>query len=426
MRSATRLHTALPLALLLCAFTLASSAQQPARQPAAPITTLLVESRLVNLPVVVRDKKGALIQNLTKDDFVLQVDRHSQVIRYFDLDANLPLTLGLLVDTSQSQRGVLDEERTASGVFLDQIMNSRPAAESVKPSTAREPDKAFIIQFAHTTELLQDLTPSRPKLQAALKQLDTASPGSGSNSGGSNGGNGNPPNDPDNNNDRNGSNGGGRGQGRGRGFGGGGTTLYDATFLAADEIMAKQKGRKALILLTDGVDSGSKESLTNAIEAAQRADTIVYAIYFKGEQQRPDNDRRGGGGGFPGGGGRQGGGGGRFPGGGGGYPGGNSGGGNGGGGQRGGGGGNRTDGKKILERMTQETGGRLFEVTKKQTTAQIYTQIAEELRAQYRLAYTPDEATAADGYHQIDLTLRDADKQKKLTIQTRDGYYTGK
>jgi VWFA-related protein len=190
--------------------------------------------------------------------------------------------------------------------------------------------------------------------------------------------------------------------------------------------MSKQKGRKALILLTDGVDSGSKESLTAAIEAAQRADAILYAIYFKGDEGRRDDDRssRGGGGRFPGGGGGYPGGGGRFPGGGG-YPGGGGNGGPGGGGQRGPGS-NRPDGKKILQRMAEETGGRFFEVTKKQTTAQIYTQIAEELRAQYLLGYTPDKDTAADGYHQIDLTLRDAGKQKNLTIQTRDGYYTGK
>jgi VWFA-related protein len=72
--------------------------------------------------------------------------------------------------------------------------------------------------------------------------------------------------------------------------------------------------------------------------------------------------------------------------------------------------------------MAQETGGRLFEASKKQTVAQIYTQIAAELRAQYRLGYTPDAATSADGYHQIDLSL----KEKGLTVQTRDGYYTGK
>ncbi len=371
------------LALSL-AFALPLSAQNtPTTKPDSSPATISVDARLVNLPVVVRDKKGALVQNLTKDDFTLQVDGHPQTIRYFDIDANLPLTLGLLVDTSLSQRGVIDEERTASGIFLDQMLKAPK-------------DQAFIVQFARQTELLQDLTNSRPKLQAALREIDTPSPNSQSTAG---------TDDSDTN--------------QSSGHRHAGTVLYDATFLASDELMAKQKGRKAIIILSDGVDNGSKESIVSAIEAAQRADTIIYAIYFKGEEsQHYDNNRGGGhqgGIGFPGGG--RGGGG--YPGGGGGYPGGR------GGGNPGGGGRGNTphvDGKKILERMTHETGGRLFEVSKKQTVAQIYTQIAEELRAQYRLGYTPDQATAADGYHQIDLTTH----RKDLIVQTREGYYTGK
>src|ERR1700674_3300076 len=105
-------HAAL---LLLVSPLLAQKTSPPPPVPAT--TTLSVDARLVNLPVVFRDRKGALIQNLTKDDFVLKVDGHPQTIRYFDLDANLPLPLGLLVDTSQSQRGVIDEERTASTAF---------------------------------------------------------------------------------------------------------------------------------------------------------------------------------------------------------------------------------------------------------------------------------------------------------------------
>ena len=104
---------------LFLAFAIPLAAQDtPATKPASGPATIAVDARLVNLPVVVRDKKGTLVQNLTKDDFTLQVDGHPQTIRYFDIDANLPLTLGLLVDTSLSQRDVIDEERTASGIFL--------------------------------------------------------------------------------------------------------------------------------------------------------------------------------------------------------------------------------------------------------------------------------------------------------------------
>jgi len=341
------------------------------------VPTIAVDARLVNLPVVVRDKKGALIQNLTKDDFTLQVDGKPQAIRYFDKDTNLPLTLGLMVDTSQSQRSVLDEERTASSTFLDQMLTNPK-------------DQAFVIQFARQTELLQDLTTSRPLLQKALKEID--SPGASSTD-----------DDTDN-------------RSRARG----GTVLYDALFLASDELMSKQTGRKALVILSDGVDRNSKENLVRSIEAAQRADTIIYAIYFKGEESHPQNNNpqhgRGGypGGGFPGGGYPGGG----YPGGRGGYPGGGNGGGN---------GGNypsqsHVDGKKILERMAQETGGRLFEVKKNQDVAQIYNQIAEELRAQYRLGYTPTQDAASNGYHQVAVDVH----QKGLVIQTRDGYYGGK
>lgn len=366
--------------------------------PASTAPTLSVDARLVNLPVVVRDKKGALIQNLTRDDFVLQVDGKPQTVRYFDKDTNLPLTLGLLVDTSLSQRDVIDEERTASSTFLDQMLTTPK-------------DKAFVMQFARQTELLQDITASRPLLQVALKEIDT--PGRGNSAA----------SDDDNNN----------GGGGGRRHGGG-TVLFDALFLAADELMSKQTGRKALIILSDGGDNGSKETFEKSIEAAQRADTIIYAIYFKGEQPHQNYPQRGNaGGGYPGGGypggGYPGGGypGGGYPGGGypgGGYPGGGYPGGNG-GGNNGGNYPNRPssiEGKKNLERMAQETGGRLFEVKKNQNVAQIYNQIAEELRAQYRLGYTPTQDAATSGYHKIDLTLN----QKGLLIQTRDGYYTGK
>jgi VWFA-related protein len=354
---------------------------EQAATPATTAPTIAVDARLVNLPVVVRDKKGALVQNLTKDDFTLQVDSKPQTIRYFDKDNNLPLILGLLVDTSMSQRSVIDEERSASSVFLDQMLTTPK-------------DQAFVIQFAGETELLQDLTSSRPKLQAALKEIDTPPDY--------------PSNTPSSTTDPNDTSNSSANRRAHRG-----TVLYDALFLASDEIMSKQKGRKALIILSDGGDNGSRENLVRSIEAAQRADTIVYAIYFKGDEpphtnNNPQRGSRGGGMGYPGGG---------YPGGGypGRYPGGNGGGSNYPPEQR------RTDGKKNLERMVQETGGRLFEIKKNQDVAQIYTQIAEELRAQYRLGYTPSQEAAAAGYHQIDLTTH----QKGLVIQTRDGYYTG-
>jgi VWFA-related protein len=366
---------------ILTAVLLALGLHAPAQQAATPApqtkSDLSVEVKLVVVPASVRDKKNALVGSLKKEDFALQVDGKPQTIRYFDHESDVPLTLGLLVDTSMSMRRYLDDERTASAKFLETML-------------APSRDKAFVVQFARQVELLQDVTDSKPKLQAALKQLDSSSPSFAPSTNGDSG-------------DRN-----------DRGSRGGGTALYDSIFLASDEITAKQKGRRALVLLTDGVDSGSKESLTNSIESAQRADTVVYAIYYKGEQHGGSGGYPGGGhhgGGFPGGGGR-----------GGGYPGGGGGGYPGGGGQRGGH--ENVDGKKILERICGETGGRVFEVKGKETVDAIYGQIAEELRAQYRLGFTPSTEAASDGYHQIVLTLAGADKSKDI-IQTRDGYYTG-
>jgi VWFA-related protein len=275
---------------------------------------------------------------------------------------------------------VLDEERIASRSFLDQMLT-------------QDKDRAFIIHFDREVELLEDLTSSRNKLQEALDALRTPQP------------------DREQSQDS-----GGQSPGGQRRMRHGGTLLYDAVYLASDELMKKQQGRKALIILSDGVDRGSKETLETAIETAQRADTMVYSILFKSTQQTErgayDHPRRGGvGGGWPGGGGG-------YPGGGGGWPGG------------GGGGGRgrgqrppeeaRPDGKKILERISKETGGRLFEVSKKDTVAQIYSTIAEELRTQYNLGYTPDRKEGAEGYHKITLTA----KGKDLSVQTRDGYYS--
>jgi len=159
--------------------------------------------------------------------------------------------------------------------------------------------------------------------------------------------------------------------------------------------MSKQQGRKALIILSDGVDRGSKETMAESIASAQRSDTIIYSILFAddeegGYQQRPGGFGMGGHGGM--GGGR---GGNRYP-------------------QQ-----DRPDGKKILEQISKETGGRMFKVTKKDTVENIYAQIEEELRNQYSLGYTPDKG-ADPGYHKIHLVA----KPKDLTVQARDGYYS--
>jgi VWFA-related protein len=324
----------------------------PQQQTPAP-PKIAVETKMVTVFATVRDKKGQIVSNLTKDDFAVDEDGHPQTITYFARENDLPLTVGLLVDTSLSQRTVLADERRASSTFVDHIMR-----EDKK-------DQAFLIHFDREVELLQDLTPSRKKLESALDLLETPQREEVSDD-------------------------------SGRRPRGGGTLLYDAVFLASDELMKKQQGRKALIVLSDGVDRGSKESLQTSIEAAQRANTIVYSVLFKGEEPGSNFGQHRGGWGGPGigppGGGQR-----RYP------------------QQRE----QRPDGKKVLDRMSKETGGRLFEVSKKEPVDQIYAQIEQELRDQYILGYAPDKSQTSSDYHKIHLTT----KQTDLVVQARDGYY---
>ena len=253
-----------------------------------------------------------------------------------------------------SQRRVLDEERSASYSFLDKVLRE-------------DKDLAFVIHFDVEVELLQDFTSSHKKLESSLGLLRTPEPGQLRRR------------DP-------GSSGPRVGQRNGAG-----TLLYDSVLLASDELMKNQSGRKAVVMLSDGVDHGSKVPLTHAIEAAQRADTLVYSILFSDAQtygggfgNYPRMGRRGG---------QRG----RMP-------------------QQ-----TRPDGKKILERLSRETGGGFFEVSRKQSIGQIYSRIQEELRNQYSLGYTSD-ATDTAAYRKIHLMT----KQKGLLVRTRDGYYAGR
>jgi len=317
----------------------------PAQQP-EPKYTAQVD--VVNVFVTVRNKQGQIVRDLTKDDFTLQEDGSPRPIGYFSTQSDLPLTLGLLVDTSGSERRMLATERSASRTFFERVLRE-------------DKDFAFVIHFDQEVELLQDLTSSRKLLEQAIDSL-AASPSRPTMQRG----------------------GGGRRMA--------GTTLYDAVLLASDELMRKQQGRKALVLLSDGVDNGSKVSLNAGIEAAQRADTLVYSIrYFDDQsyyQQRPM-----GGGGM----GRRGGmgGGSRFP-----VP------------------ARTVDGKKILQQISRETGASYFEPSSKLPIDKIYSLIEEELRGQYSLGYTPAK-TGSGEYRKIKVEV----KNKDLIVQAREGYY---
>jgi VWFA-related protein len=308
--------------------------------------------KVVSVYATVRNKKGQIVNDLAKDDFAIQEDNHPQTIRYFSRETDLPLTLGLLIDTSGSQRRVLPDESHASYRFLQQVLRE-------------DKDMAFVIHFDREVELLQDLTNSRKKLEDSLSDLHVGQ-----------------------------QRGGGGGGGYPSGQGGrrmGNTALYDAVLLGSDEIMKKQSGRKAVIILSDGVDNASKVSIEAAIESAQRTDTLAYSILFSDEQAYGNQYY----GGYPGSMGRRGRGG-RMP-----MP-----------------APSRPNGKKILERISKETGARMFEVTKKQPIEKVFELIQEELRNQYSLGYTSDQPQGPS-YRRIHLTV----KQKGMIVQARDGYY---
>jgi VWFA-related protein len=406
----------------VAAMAVAARGQQQQQPGQAGGPTYSADVKVVNVLATVRDKNGKFITDLGQNDFVLEEDGRRQTIKYFSRESDLPLTLGLLVDTSRSQRLTIEQERSASAAFVDRVLRENK-------------DGAFLIHFDREVELLQDVTKSPRPVANALEKMQLASDetaGTQSRRPRPQSSDGDPSSSDDSSSrssgqspDDQGQQGGqgqpgsGRYPGGPRRQGGGGqmaqrgrTLLYDSVFLASEEITRKQSGRKVVIVLSDGVDRGSKTTIEQAIRAAQRADTVVYAVYFAGEKESGQGGnggwggpgRRGGGIGFPG----------RFPTGGGGYPGGSGGGGRGGRSEE-----PKVDGKKILERVAKETGGRMFEANKKQTAEKIYQQIEDDLRHQYSLGYTPDRASEEGAYRAIKLTTR----KNNLIVQTRDGYY---
>lgn len=311
---------------------------------------------VVNILATVRDSSGKLVSGLNKEDFSLAENGEPQTIQYFSRQSDLPLTVGLLVDTSLSQRRILDEEKSASRQFFNQVIDESK-------------DQAFVIRFDLDVELLQDLTGSKKLLQNALGNLRT-------------------PRDETRlwltgNNQFPGGNWPGqrrrRGSPRDPGMGRGaiGTALYDAVFLAADDVLKPETGRKAMVVISDGVDLGSKLAAEDAINAAQRSEVVVYGIYYAD----PSLQGRRAGTSFPGLGGQ--------------------------------------NGESALREIAEPTGGRLFKVSGEMTLAQIYDEIQAELRNQYNIGYTPRHEKPVKGYRRIELKANG----KGLQVSTRSGYY---
>jgi VWFA-related protein len=339
---------------------------QPAAQPTAP-SSAPANSMPVSLPVTVVDKKGDPVKGLAPSDLTLTDNGHIQTIQSFAAAQPAPVTFGILGQTSSGLRTELGDERLASVHFVDHTL----------PGTD---DKFFVVQFANEVDLLEDPTSTVNKLHDALTQMGSPQFGSGSQSSGGD------------SSDQT------SGQHQGGSEGG---TLYDAIYLASTEVLKKQPGQHVLVLVTDGIDRNSKETINDAIEAAQAAHAAIFAIYYKGEEERtsntnPGQNRRGGIGGYPGG----------YPGGGGGYPGG------GGGGRRGGSQapseGPHVDGKEILEQICNATGGYMVE-GKKDKADEAYGKVTALLKNQYTLSYTPDKDASESVSHHLSLTSKKGD-----------------
>jgi VWFA-related protein len=303
---------------------------QPSQEPAdqEPLQTFKAEVNVVNLFFNVKDKHGMLIPNLTKDDFQVFEDGKPQTIKYFSAESNQPLTLGIMIDTSASQTRVLTIEQEACAEFLRQVL--------------RQKDLAFVINFDTDVNLDQDFTNNVRDLTRALNKMEiNAGMGGG------------PP-----------------------GLGGGpipttprGTLLYDAVYLAADEKLKNEVGRKAMIIFTDGEDQGSRLRIRDSIEAAQKADAICYVILIA--------DR-----GFYGFGGYS--------------------------------------GDFEMKKLAEATGGRVIEVGNKQDKLRdAFQQIQKELRSQYNIGYSPTNNKQDGTYRKIQIHTKNGDYK----VQARQGYY---
>ena len=316
-----------PLCLLVmlgcaCGQQAGQEAAQPAETEPLPLTTLKVGTRVVEISAVVKAKDGEHRGGMAKGDFVLKQDGKEVPIRYFSQGEELPLTLALLVDTSGSQRTFIGDESVASDVFFQSMLEQKE-------------DRAMLVQFDAKLRQLRGLTSSASDLHLALLSLD-AHPATAN-----------------------------------------GTVLNDAVFEVAKDVLAKQMGRKAIVILSDGGENGSRRKLSEAIEQAQRADVQVYSILYSAREiAAPASSQAA-----------------RAL--------------------------EQDSGRITLEALSAATGGHVFTVTHGMSLREIFARISEDLRLEYELGYTPPASTAPNSYHKLELRARD----KKLMVQARTGFF---
>jgi VWFA-related protein len=304
----------------------------PQTKPPDDLPSITVDVDVVSILASVRDKRGALIPNLQKDDFTILEEGKAQTIKYFTRETDLPLTIGLLVDVSGSQRNLIDIERHAASQFFSQVL--------------RKKDEAFLISFGEETELLQDYTGSARLLSQGLNQLRVSSGVGGITPGPV----------PT------------IGQPRG-------TVLYDAIYLAASEKLKTEVGRKVIVVITDGVDQGSRMTRNQAIEAAQKADAVIYSIEYYDPGAYGRFMTFGGSG-----------------------------------------------GEGELHKMSDETGGHVYKVDRSHPLDMVFRELQDEMRSQYSIGYTPVNGLKDGSYRHLDVKLANKD----LKAQARKGYYAVK
>jgi VWFA-related protein len=285
---------------------------------AAPPAQIRVEVNIVNLFATVRDKHKAIVTGLKQDDFQVYEDGQPQEITYFSAESNLPITLGILMDTSGSEYFMLSGEKEAGSRFLARVL--------------RKGDLAMVMSFDTDVDLLADFTDDRGMLDRAINRAQINAPSGGMIA-----------------------------QGPLPSSGTGGTNFYDAVYLAAHDKLSSEAGRKAIVVLTDAEDTGSKLNLGDAIEAAQRTDTVVHVLLVAAD------------------------------------------------------GGDQS----VAKRLTDDTGGRMIIVRNERNLEQAFDQISEELRSQYTIGYAPTNKKRDGSYRKIKVEMKDKD----YSVLTRRGYY---
>jgi VWFA-related protein len=320
MRSAKKFLTAWVTWGLAAALAIPALPQEPVTQGPA----IRTQVNLVNLFVTVRDKNKRIATDLKKEDFKIAEDGQDQQIAFFSKEVTLPITLALLLDTSGSEQFMLGAIQDMGGRFLDRVI--------------RKGDEALIMSFDTDVDLLSDFTDDRGQLDRAIRKARINTPSSG--------GMINPGPVPTSHVT--------------------GTALYDAIYLACNEKLTSEAGRKAIVLVTDAQDEGSKVRIEEAIEAAQRTDTVIHLLLVA--------DSRFGG---------------------------NSG---------------------VAHRLTEETGGRMIVANSEKHLAEAFDQISEELRSQYTLGYYPSNSTHDGKFRKIKVDMANHD----LKVLARKGYYAPK